>query len=64
MFGLQGKDTVASHHLPERHGYESSSVPVCGVVSPLSSAEALWGSLLADVGDGRVSLGLQKMASY
>lgn len=50
---------MVSHHLPERHGYGSSSVPMCGVASPLSSAEVLWRSLPADVGDGRVSLGLQ-----
>lgn len=56
MFDLEGKDTVISRHLPEQHGYALSSVPVCGVASPLSSAEALWGSLPADVGDDRFPL--------
>lgn len=35
-----------------------------GMVSSFSSPEVLWGSLLVDIGDYQVSLGLQMMANY
>lgn len=71
-----GKLTCISHVLcaGRRHcGFPSftwtilllkSSIPMYGMVSSLSSPEVLWGSLLIDIGDFQVSLGLHMMANY